>query len=400
MAALGHYEELKAAFVRLDKVLPGGARGSWKEERGWGWRNTVIEAKPVGLHRLVVQGSEAWRFKGEIPSKHQASSSRRWYIAEQTQVRTELSPQSTGAPLEGLPPEVSLWHASDDARRLVVLAKHDAKEFFRDFKDRHDFKDCTLPADDEWQAKGYFTLFATPGPQELCFRDSMRLLEPWAPYLTRLSREYGRAIAWMHGVELADFEELCRLHITWHRAGEGMPMRLMPASPYRFENGPIVRVGVGKPVITHDLAPTLVDPCAAGEQPVRLAVPEGVMVCTDGASRMRYSHGYPSQRGESGDGWFTLTFFMDCTRGSVATHFDRETRALVMSTPMLRDRLVGGQELPAAEGVGVDLMGALVKSLRLRLRVAESHLLACRHDSGSRVSNGMEANSSSSISRE
>ena len=407
MTGFQHYEELKSIFARLDKVLPGGGRLAVEcneEEQGWGWRNTVIEAKHVGLHRLVFDrtGCEAWRFKGEIPSKHQASPGRRWYTTERTQVSTELLAVSTGEALDSLPPGTSLWHASETARRLVVLAKHDAKLLFDT-----QVRECSLPADDEWRTKGTFTLFATPGPQELCFRDSVRLLQPSAPYLARLVHEYGRSIAWMYGVGLNDFAELCRLHITWHSPGTGSAMRLMPASPCRFENGPIVRVGVGRPVITHDLAPALQDPCMGrGELPVRLAVPEGVMVCADGACRMRYSHGYPRQWGEGGKSWFTLTFFLDCTRGSVATGYDRETRAVIMSTPVQKDRVVSGNQLesPAAAsrgaGLGLDLMDVLVKSMRLRLRVAESHLLACRHDSVGRTSNGMEANSSSRISRE
>lgn len=397
MASFQHYEDLRAVFARLNRVLPG--RPKLQEEEppppgdGWDWRNTVIEAKPARLQHLTIDAAGV--FRGQIPSQHQTCMSRRWYVAERTQVATSLK---DGCPsLPGvLPTGTSLWHPSEQARRLAVLATHDAKCLFDE-----QTQDCTLPAHDEWRTAGRLTLFATPGPAELCFRDCLRLLAPRAPYLARLAQEYGKSIAWMFGFRPGEFEEACRLHITWHARGAHTPARLLPASPCRYENGPIVHVGMGRPVVTHDLIPAIGDPsCVGQEHPVRLEVGEGIMVCTDGHARMRYSHGFPSARIDRA-AWFSLTFLLDCTRQSVPVAYDRETRALIMATPIRKDHVVATQNQENAQsptgGPSTDPMGALVKDMRLRLRVAESHVVACRHEGVKAGAAGVKSSSSMSL---
>ena len=373
MASFQHYEDLRLVFARLNQVLPGRPRvqEQRRNDEDWDWRNTVIEAKPVQLQQLMVR---AGTFRGDIPSLHQTCTSRRWYVAEKTRVITLDCP--TGPPA-ALPAGTSLWHASEQARRLTVLAIHDAKALFDD-----QTQECTLPAQDDWLSAGRLALFATPGPAELCFRDAMTLLEPEAPYLARLAQAYARTIAWMYGLHRDDFQEACRLHITWHAQTSHTPVCMAPASPCRYENGPIVRVGIGRPVVTHDLIPALQDPaCIGQEHPVRLEVSEGVMLITDGTARMRYSHGHPANT--AGKPWLSLTFFMDCSRQSMAVAYDRETRSMIMVTPIRKDRVVATQTPeplpPHPSGVGLDLMGMLVKDMRLRLRVAESHVMVSRH---------------------
>jgi hypothetical protein len=412
MTSFQHHEELRSMLDRLDKVLPGHAQeatkqlGDWKEE-AWDWRNTVIEARTVGLERSVIcpEGEEEkWRYSGGIPKEHQWSPHRRWYITERTRVMTEVPKRvDGGGPLERLPPGTSLWHGPDTARRLQVLARHDAKGLL----DALVQGEVALPMDDEWATRGILTLFATQAPTELCHRDCARLLLPHAPYLTRFVQEYARAIGWMYGLTQGEFDEHCRLKIAWHKPGAGRAMELLPASPCRYENGPVVLVSAGKPVVAHDLAPTLQED--GGEPkgyPTRMMVPEGVMVCLDGASRMRHSHGHPkgadtAATAAGGNNWFVLTFFMDCTRQSVAVGYERETRAVIMATPIRKDRVVASvppESYHQASRLGLDMMGSLVKSMRLRLRVAESHLLASRYLPASERKGSGDANSSSGSS--
>lgn len=376
MASFQHYEDLRMVFARLNQVLPGRARLQHEkggQEEGWDWKNTVIEAKPLSLHRLMIQSGV---FHEILPSSHQTCQSRRWYVTNRTRVTTNDCP--TGPPAL-LPAGISQWHASDQARRLMVLALHDAKNFFDD-----QTNDCTLPAHNEWHTAGRLTLFATPGPAELCFGDAVRMLEPAAPYLTRLVQAYAQSIAWMYGMRPHEFQEACRLHITWYAQTSHTPVSLPTASPCRYENGPIVRVGVGLPVVTHDFIPALSDPaCTGQEHPIRLEVSEGIMVITDGHARMRYSHGHPNRTCTKP--WFALTFFLDCTRQSLAVGYDRETRAMIMATPVRKDHVVATHDLDSVPsprgptGLGLDLMGVLVKDMRLRLRVAESHAIVSRH---------------------
>jgi len=381
-----HYEDLRSVFSRMAAILPGQSHANLtnKRESPWDWRDLVIEAKPVCVLRLIIPQEERARalFNGyDIPSKHQTSTSRRWFVAERTQVETaEWEEGSSGVIPEG----VALWHASDQAKQLIVLAMHDAADLFG-----RQVMECTLPAHDEWRTSGRLTLFATPGPAQLCLRDSVGLLlAADAPYLARLAQQYAQSIAWMYGVDEDWLEVACRLHVTWHAGAGAWPARLAPASPCRYENGPIVLVAVGQPVVTHDMVPALLDASthADKESPVRLDVGEGVMMCVDGSARMRYSHGCYSKRrhgGRTPKNWFTFTFFLDCTRLSQAVGYDRETRSLVMATPVQGNRVVMACEKRSStpktsEGLRLDSMGVLVKDMRLCLRAAESHLLAAR----------------------
>lgn len=378
MGVFQHYEDLRQIFTRLNEVLPGRPKmqGGCKDDtHGFDWRDTVIGAHPLHLSRLVMPPNTG-TFIGDIPVAHQTCLHRRWFIAEQTQTATDKLTCDTDAVL--LPDGMSIWHPTDSARRLTVLAIHDARAFFHE----QSTAACPLPANDESALNGKLTLFATPGDAQLCLRDSLRLLDQEAPYLTRLTREYGRMLARMYGYTWQNFEEACCVHITRVESGHGIPARLLRASPSRYENGPVASVSLGRPVITHDAIPCILDPsCIGTEHPVRLEVGDGMLVICDGPSRMRYSHGYPAPQGTH-NAWFMLTFFLDCTPQSVAVGYDRETRAVIMMTPMHREQVVSSQhtEMPAARGVTLDLMGVLVKNMRLRLRVAESHALAARHD--------------------
>ena len=185
----------------------------------------------------------------------------------------------------------------------------------------------------------------------------------------------------MYGFEAIEFVEGCRMNVTWRASGRCKASELAPASPCRFENGPIASVGVGLPVVAHDLVPVL--PGDSGvEWPVRVCVPEGVVVCTDGASRMRYSHGHPASCGQD-EGWFLLTFQLDCNRRSAAIAYERQTRAVIMQTPVVGDRVVTSHRnlLPATQGnmgTHTDVISRLVVGLRRRVRVAESHQAAER----------------------
>jgi hypothetical protein len=225
---------------------------------------------------------------------------------------------------------------------------------------------------------GQFTLFSIPGPRQLLLGDCHRLLSPHAPYVARLMAEYARSICWMFNIEASQFDESCRVHVTCFPAGGGSPMRLAECSEYAHENGPVIRVGIGAPTITHDLSPTLSD--HDNESPVRLSVPEGVMVCLDGATRMCFSHGHPTLHGAKNPlsrCWFVLTFFLDCTKDSVAVGYETHTGALVMQTPVHPERVVpNARASTPPRQRNPNPVDSLIIRMRARLRQAESHALA------------------------
>jgi len=385
------YEDLRAVLARMDKALPGHDRpqvSSVAPAAGWGWRSAVIEARPLSVALLDTERWDGWRFRGQIPDKYQNTQGRRWYIAEQT----KCPPRDGEAAIEGLsgvglPSGVTLWHAPDDARRLLCLARHDSHLLL------DALPGLALPQHED---QGVLTLFEMPGPAELCFGDSVRLLRPHAPYLARLAEEYARGLCWMYGLSGLDFEESCRMHLSF-LGPEGKALALPGASSCRFENGPIVHVGVGRPVVEHDLAPAIRDPSGGLEWPVRVGVPEGAMLCLDGASRIRYAHGHPTLAKNAP--WLVFTFMLDCNRRSTAAAYERETRAVVMQTPVLSERVVrtnrpAGEDRPVDRG---DAVTHLVRSMRRRLRVAESHLIAAKYQQRTTAGSiGITENSSSS----
>lgn len=369
-------EELREITRRLAKVLPQSGDGSAVLDNGiglaWSSHQTVIEAKPVSMRRLALE-PKPWR----LPPLHQDMLSRRAYIRQATSTQTEISAPVQDDPSLFLPPGMSLWHAPEAGRRLTVLALQDARMFFKKTVDWILTNIPSIQLTDE----GPMRLFEAPeGQPELCFRDSVRILRIVAPYVARLAEEYAKSISWIYGLKPVDFEECCRLSVQWIPQGKGSPMELLPASSCRYENGPVVHVSVGRSLIYHDLAPTLADLTETDVGPMRLSVPEGVMVVLDGASRMRYSHGFPA-RLDDGSSWLNLVFMLDCTPQSIPLAYERETRAIIMRTPVVPERVVS-TKIPANTGSSMsfprDCMSLTLGLLRRQIRTAESHLMTQR----------------------
>ena len=367
----------------MARILPAPDEQAPRIRQGhdWMWRMTLIEAKPLKLEGIQHAVGD-WRFRGEMPPLFQDPVSRRWYVEERT--RTYTGTESCEEIRESsvrvwLPSDITLWHASDDARRLMVLARHDARALFeeqaRSFPKR-------APCDDNWAEHGVMTLFANRGldePEQLCFRDCMHFLRPAAPYLTKMAEEYAKSLCWLYGVEARVFEEGCRLQVKWISPEHCQPLSLPPASACWMENGPIVHVGVGPASVCLDFAPSLrADPTEREQDmPIRVAVPEGVMVCVDGACRMRYSQGFPARRGIK-EGWLALTFFMDCTPQSKPVSYERETRSIVMHTPVVAERVVSTQRPIQHPPHTVDSLTDALHAMRRHIRSAESHTMLQR----------------------
>ena len=105
------------------------------------------------------------------------------------------------------------------------------------------------------------------------------------------------------------------------------------------------------------------------------------MVCMDGASRIRYSQGFPARK-DTKTPWLTLSFYMDCTKKSVPIAYERETRTVVMHTPIIPDRVVTTQRLEIDSGIkksyqplAMDSLGEALHTMRRHVRAAESHVL-------------------------
>lgn len=374
-------EELREITRRLANILPCGGNTRpilQPAEPGWTSQHTLIEAKPVSVRRLKLEPEVAWRFKGdELPPLFQDMLSRRRYIQDHTRVSTDINtPTREDGDAPPLPAGMSLWHAPEEGRRLMLLALQDARLLFQMSKE---WLHSTVPS---MHTNGTTTLFLnSEGPPEVCFRDSVRILRHLAPYVARLAEEYGRSISWIYNMSALEFEECCRLSVRWVQRGKGTPTELLPASACRYENGPVVHVCVGRALIHHDLAPTLLDPSEPDGGPIRLALTEGAMLVLDGTSRIRYAHGFPAWL-DDGSAWLNLTFMLDCTAKSVPVAYEPETRAVIMRTPVVPDRVVSTQIPPPnwdskpGMTLGRDCMSLTLGQLRRQIRSAESHVVA------------------------
>lgn len=391
---LARCDDLREIVKRLAKVLPGPSdddheqsKARLEDAQGWSWRRTVIEAKPIALETLSEDGLAAcrWRFEGVLPTLYQDMHSRRTFIRENTCVSTDsgmaLVERKDGI-AHSLPLGMTIWHAPDDARRLLLLAKHDARMLFTAHYDtlrNHFPHDLNCKG-----SNGVFTLFSGMHESpELCYRDTAMLLRELAPYVARLAEEYAKCLSWIYRVGAREFEESCRLRVQWIHGGKGTPVELLPASTCKYENGPVAQIAVGRAVVCHDILPVLHDPAGTDESPKRLSVPEGVMMIMDGPSRMMCAQGYTAMLDDK-EPFFTLTFFLDCTAKSFPIAYERETRAVIMQTPVVSDRVVSTQIAPfgtfssANQLLTRDPMGMTLGVLRRMLRASESHLLAER----------------------
>lgn len=357
---MGLYEDLREIRERLERVLPPIPRtaGEDVDEEFHPGRDMVIEAEPVGVTRLNLDPKH-WRLNLErIPARHTASRiSRQWYARRYTQHGSTWADHEPGS-VAAVPDGVRLWHASEEARQIMVHARHDLEELF-EHGDR-------LPSADE------STLLVTP-LQTLGYRDGLALLTPGSPYLVRLCAEYARTACHLYGLKLREFATLTRMCVRRH-VYPFTPISLQASGGGVYDSGPVLSVHVGTPQVAHEFSPILMP---AGHLPVRVIVPEGVLVALDGHARASYGRGYAHAPGE-GTVFYTLEFHMDCMRETRFTTWEPVTGALVMHTPVVSEHAVERSKKEVHGGRRMDtcVKQGVIRALRARLQDTESHLLS------------------------
>lgn len=375
MCAMQYFDELRSILARMDQLLPpceeqASLPSFASPEKKRGPSHAVIEAKATAISHFRPSSTK-WRFeKQEIPLLYQGQESRRAFVLANTMQSTAMSDQTTTAPdaSPALPPGVTLWHTSDSARRMLLLARRDLEMLFAE-----GLESGLLP-----YSKEEGGVFALPPGKQICFRDSMALIRNSNPYLHRVCWEYAGLAAHMFGIHLKDFSTLARVLIQRLDSKAGTPARLLDTSQAKYDGGPVLLVSLGLPTTVHDLLPTLPAPDHTREYPTRITVAEGFMLVLDGDTRFRYSHGFPGGQQEAN--WFyTITIFLDSLSKSSLIGYERETRTMVMSTPMQMEHIITTRpEIPNLCPISLhrDSLWRLVQGLRLRLRSAESFTLA------------------------
>lgn len=380
-----YFEELRSITTRLDRLLPPTHAEQGRIAERKGLKYAVIEAKPREIIQVQHPNSQ-WRFAGDIPALHQTQASRRAVVECVSRHQTSLHATDLGAHC-ALPPGITLWHASDTARRILLLARRDLEMLFESDAAQ------TLPYDAD---AGMFVL---PGEKELCFRDSMLLIERSYPYLYKICWEYADIAAHMYGLTFSEFGVISRVTIQRLHPQKGSPLRLLQTRQARFDGGPVLMISVGLPSTAHDVAPTLAQNDNAREHPVRIFVPEGVMVVMDGDARFRYSHGFPVGQEICKD-YYLISIFMDCMGQTSIVGYERETRTLIMATPMRMENIITTVVEPQSRSnvhtcLQRDTLWRIVQAMRTRVRAAESHLITKKYTSRQ----GLQPGSSAEISK-
>lgn len=365
-----YLEELRSITLRMDKILPPPHEE--REDgtsRSKGFQHAVIEAKPSDVIRVHYPVS-SWCFSGDIPPAHQGQKSRRAYVSELTRLPIHIDKTLgiTGGGQAPLPDGVNLWHATDDARRIMLLTRRDLDLFFSSEHDKR------VPYDKEREL-----VFALPEGKELCFRDAMSLIKEQAPYLHKLCNEYASLAAHIYGLTLKQFGVISRIWVQRLHSQKGTAVGLVESHHARYDGGPVLVIALGLPNVAHDVSPTLMQADQSKQAPTRIFVPEGVMMILDGDARFCYSHGFPGGQ-EGGKCFYSITICMDCIGQTSITGYERETRTLIMSTPIKMEHVITTR--PAIQSqtniqttLQKDPLWKIVQSMRTRVRSAESYTI-------------------------
>lgn len=378
MYATQYFEELRSIISRMDRLLPPTheEQGEHTQKEGGGHQRNqkyaVIEARATDIQQVQHQRS-GWLFRESVPSLHQGQESRRAFVANRTSHLTYMKGEAAAVAKNDaeLPSGITLWHATDTARRTLLLARRDLDLFFSSNLEK------LLPHDKE------MGVFALPNGKELCFRDCMALIQGHAPYLHKICWEYAALASHIYGLSLAEFEVISRVLVQRLYSQSGKPCRLLETRQARYDGGPVLVISLGLPKTAHDLSPTLMQGDQGKEYPVRVFVPEGVMTVIDGDARFRYSHGFPMGQ-EGGNTFYTITMFMDCTGQTSIAGYEKETRTLIMSTPMQMEHIITIRPAIASHtnihtSLQRDTLWRIVQAMRMRLRSAESHLITKKY---------------------
>jgi hypothetical protein len=209
------YDDLCALMERLDRVLPRQRESSPAHLQFSPSQNTLVESNQTRVHQLIPP-SDTWRIsESSIPSIHTKHASRRWYAVKQTRLTGGADRKlatKNDQPIPADKPEgVRVWHASDTAKRLMILARHDMDELFKT-----KVHPSTVPTDkDGDRGQESITLLKTP-THTLGASEGMVLLEDSSPYVVRLCQEYAKMTCWIYGLSMAEFYTLTQMSITRH----------------------------------------------------------------------------------------------------------------------------------------------------------------------------------------
>lgn len=374
VGAVYHYEELRAIISRMNEMLPPPP----PEREAWGAYphlkgnkiHPVIESNAVSTHRLRLGDDKKWQFRHKGVKLCEGQGALRALVQRETAFLTSMDDHLPETEIL-FPPGVSLWHSSDHARRIIPMVRHDLTEIFESVKKDNPWR---IPCD---YADG--PLFSTPRQDQLCFHGCMRMISGRLPYLHRFCLEGATVASHMYGLNLSEFGMVSSLTIHKHDTEMGARMGLWESLQSRYDGGPVLVICLGLPVINHDMAPTLPCPDNSSETPVRIVVPEGVMMAIDGDARFRYAHGFPKGQ-EGGACFYSIRIFMDCIQQTGLIGYERETRTLIMSTPMVRENVISTRpEVQSRTNVHNtlqrDTLWRLVQQMRTRLRLTESFLI-------------------------
>lgn len=365
------YDDLSALMERLDRVLPQQHDRRLQPAKFCPSLDMIVENTTVSVHRVSVT-SNSWRMdESHVPLTHTKHTGRRWYASNKTKVECMDRKLYTenGMPANADKPEgIKVWHASDSAKRLFLLARHDMDSLFRSTPETP-----ALPLDSDEDS---ITLLITPA-HTLGVTEGIALLKDSSPYVVRLCNEYAKMACWLYNLSQGEFSALTQMSISRHTAGKTAIMQRTGGGYH--DSGPILIIGLGVQHIQHDFIPSLMK--SDRLTPVRITIAEGDMMTLDGYARSNYAHGYTHLPTATKAPLYTINFYMDCMRKTVCIGYDPITRGVLMETPVDEDHIISTMPNTGARKCFVDenpTIG-LVRSIRSRLQEAESILLSSKY---------------------
>lgn len=391
MNIANYHRELQSIMKRMDTVLvPFDASAAPNHaliaSRGASaHQHVVIEAKPLGITPLTLPSNQ-WCFTGKIPPVYQEQASRREFVEGKTVFETSKDDGSTTERRVGcenieLPSGMSLWHATDCIKRMLVLIRRDLDLFFS-----ADLSGMPYNSTDG-------VLFALPGNHNLCYHDCMLMVAERAPYVHKAMLEYAQMICCMYGCELRRFLAMGRPRIQRIKRCTGVPLKLIQTHQSRFDGGPVFVVSFGSTESEHDFAPVLsrevdsrchYEPEKTISTPFRLHMTEGTLVVLDGSMRTRYSHGIPRDKDRFGF-QYIFSVHMDCLDTTCVMDYEPLTKTVIMYTPVHGSGVITTRAAPVSRihshiSIQGDTTWRIVQAMRWRLQMAESNLIRKRYE--------------------
>jgi alkylated DNA repair dioxygenase AlkB len=175
----------------------------------------------------------------------------------------------------------------------VVKGVHDDNELEECYEDLEklfdNYKELGVMASDQRRGRGLLYLFTGDNEETQKYSKTLEFLKEYNPRLLKFVEKYVDKVVDMYNVEgnLDDYIQVIPLK---YDSPNGIWIHIDNIA--RYEQGPIITLGVGPKYTYYDFTPTLLWE-NSDLKPIRIRVQRGDIVVMDGSARMEWAHGLP-----------------------------------------------------------------------------------------------------------